>query len=102
MMASAFKRMQMAVQDKLRNHVKQVQGKLDAAGISVKEGGYPANANESAAYSAGAQRGRHWAYCAACRNEDVAIRYDMADSTSAGAGEQDGWNQVAKALGATE
>lgn len=41
MMASAFKRMQMAVQDKLRNHVKMVQEKLDAAGISVKEGGYP-------------------------------------------------------------
>ena len=45
MMASAFKRMQMAVQDKLRNHVKQVTEKLDAAGISVKEGGWPANAN---------------------------------------------------------
>ena len=35
-MASAFKRMQMAVQDKLRNHVKQVTEKLDAAGIQIQ------------------------------------------------------------------
>lgn len=69
-----------------------------SAGLSSECGGYPTNPDETTAFNAGFQRGCHWAYCAMLNGEQINARWDMADSTAAGNGEQAGWNAAAAAV----
>lgn len=98
MSRSTYVRMQRADADRLAHRKQIVEAKLKAANLSSECGGYPVNPDEFTAYNAGFQRGCHWASQDAFRGQAISERWDMADSTAAGCGEQDGWNAVVHAL----
>ncbi len=98
MAKSTYQRYLQSSEDFNKHRRSRVEAKFSAAGLSWQTGGYPMNADEDAAFNAGFQRGCHAAWQAACRGENVLERWDMADSTAAGNGEQAGWNAAAKAL----
>lgn len=100
MSRSTYERLRQSDADRLRHRKQMVEAKLKAANLSSECGGYPVNPDEFTARNAGYQRGCHWAAQAAVRGESISERWDMADSTAAGNGEQDGWNAVVHAMAA--
>ena len=101
MKTSTYKRMQQSSEDWSRSLKEKVEAAFTAAQLTWQPGVNPVNPDERTAWEAGFQRGCHWAWQSACRGEKLNERFDLADSTAAGGGEQDGWNAAAKALGAT-
>lgn len=102
MKTSTYQRMQQSVSDQVRNRRARIDAAFKRAGLTADNGGYPTNPDEKTAYNAGFQRGCHWAYqAAALHATGISERWDMADSTAAGQGEQDGWNAAVKAIGET-
>lgn len=95
---STYKRMKQSAEDAVKHRRSFVESKFTAAGLSWDCGGYPTNPDAETAYNAGFQRGCHWAFQSACAGQQIDIRWDMADSTSAGNGEQDGWNAAVEAM----
>lgn len=100
MARSVYQRSQQSLDDHKRNRLAIVNAAFAAAGLEISQGGYPINANQTEAYDSGFQRGCRWAYeAAAFRGETINERWDLADSTYAGQGEQDGWNAAVNAIG---
>lgn len=98
MSKSTYKRLQQSLQDHLAARKRKVEAAMTAAGLSWHPARYPVNPTETEAYRAGFQQSCNAAWKAACRGDLIQERWDLADSTSVGNGETDGWNAVAKAL----
>lgn len=98
MRPNAYERLKQSAADYRRHRQSVVESKFTAADLSWEYGWYPVNQDPDTAYKAGFQRGCHWAFVTACSGNPVNTRWDLADSTSAGSGEQDGWNAAAEAL----
>ena len=102
MRVSTYKRHLQAEHDHANQLRSKIDAKFKAAGLTADCGGYPINPDEETAFKAGFQRGCHWAHSDAMEGKPVTHRWDMADSTAAGSGEQAGWNAAAAALAVKE